>query len=100
MKVLLSNKLSIALINSGKEVSSQFIRDVEELEKMSREEILDSNSVMLLESRDGIDLYVFYAGDSRYYLFAFKNKRTIVVMDAMELKDKKLKSIAYSELTN
>lgn len=98
MKVVLTKDLSDALLKRPKDEVRGFIDKVDRIKDSNKTEIISLDSVVKLTNVDNRDVYAYNIDMSAYILFVFMPKKTMLLLDVIELTDdNKIKSLAYSQ---
>lgn len=97
MQVYVSKAFSEAVANCPKKDMKLFIDRVNTLKCMSKTEIITSDQVVSLFKDKDIVLYAYHIRDEVYALFAFNEKKDVVILDEVKLINDKIESFVYAD---
>ena len=99
MKIYLTNELSEALLKLPREEIDRFIDSVDRIKDLNKTEILNLDKTVELFKENGVSFYAYNLFESTYVLFSFKPKKTMVLLDVIELDNDELTFMVYTELS-
>lgn len=98
MKVLMTKELTEALEKLPIERIKSFISAIDRIKDLNKTEMLALDKTVKLSREGSIDFYAYEISDPYYVLFAFKPKKTMILLDVMEIVDgNSLKFLAFSK---
>ena len=101
MKVLMTKELSEALEKLPVDRIKSFIHAIDRIKDLNKTEILALDKTVKLSKEGSIDFYAYEISDPYYVLFAFKPKKTMILLDVMEIVNgDTLKFLALSKKLN
>lgn len=87
MKVLMRNELSEALMKLPIDRIKSFISAIDRIKDLNKTEIIALDKTTKLFREGSVDFYAYEISYPYYVLFAFKPKKTMVLLDVMEIVD-------------
>ena len=100
MKILLTGDFSEVMEKQPKNVVSEFIEAIEKLEDMAKPQILLLDTVVDLSSPDeDKKLYAYHISGNYYTLFTFTPKNEMLLVDYVQVINKKFISFTYPDLS-
>lgn len=96
MEVLFGNKITDYINKLPQEEQTGILSVIKPLKAKTKSEIEQLKETSVLSEEEEPVIYGYYMGDSKYALFGFRDKKTLVIVDIVRLVDKK---IEFSALT-
>ena len=100
MKILLTGDFSEVMEQQPKNVVSEFIEAIDKLEDMAKPQILLLDTVVDLSSSDDDKmLYAYHISGNNYTIFTFTPKNEMLLIDYVQVINKRFISLTYPDLS-
>lgn len=96
MEVLFGNRITEYINKLPPEEQTSILSVIKPLKAKTKSEIKQLKETSVLSEEEEPVIYGYYMGDSKYALFGFRDKKTLVIVDIVKLVDNKMQ---FSALT-